>query len=768
MQIRQVNWAFTGWKVRLPQWVAIMWLTAWTVCAATVYTNDTDWAGQDWTLEDGDVIAGVHTNVGHFLIPDGVVVTVYPFDPTSTNFGRVAVFAQSTAIDGTLSANAAGYPYEEGPGAGSGRTGAGYGGRGSYGNYYGDPWAPDMLGSGGGHDSSYPSGGSGGGAIMIDATGAVVVDGVLSANGQNGTGRSGGGSGGSLWLRASSIGGSGTIAADGGGGSSSYDTAAGGGRIAFDTTQNDFTGIIRARAGTGHSRMPARNGTFSFQSNPNLDLVITNDIALPPGTNWVFRSLTVKDGVTFEIQSTPATVELDYADEMASRVTILNDLTVETGSALSADGLGYWVQEGPGRGTGRASGAYGGRGGPGQYGSGSSGMPGDIYGSAYTPDRLGSGGGGDGSGNAGGGALILDVGGTVTIEGTLSANGARSTYRGGGGSGGSVWLKTAVLAGDGTISADGGVASGSLAGGGGGGRIAIETAQNDFTGSLRARGYPGSFVPGRAGTLNFQSDATKDLVIEHDIALPPGTNWVFRSLTIKNGATFEIQSIPGTAAQDYADEVASRIRILSDVTVATNSALSADGLGYLFFEGPGAGSGGDTGSGGGGYGGAGGAGRYAGGGVYGKADAPDRLGSGGGRSGGSSGGGALILDIAGTLTVIGRLSADGETRGQRDGGGSGGSVWINAFRIAGTGEISADGGDSPVDDRGGGGGGGRIAIAVRSDSLTGEMPGTYIEYAGSANGRISVAGGDASEQAEDGTPGTFHFHVVRGTLFMVR
>lgn len=766
MQTRRANGLRMVWSAYLSSWIAFVWLTAWTVCAATVYTNDTDWAGQDWTLADGDVIAGVHTNVGHLSVPEGVAVTVYPFDSAVTNYGRVAVFAQSAAIDGALSADAAGYPYEQGPGAGSSRTGAGYGGRGSYGNYYGDPWAPDRLGSGGGHDASNPSGGSGGGAILIDATGAVVVNGTLSANGQNGTGRSGGGSGGSLWLRGASIAGSGTVTADGGSANTSHATGSGGGRIAFDTPQNIFTGIIRAQAGPATPGRIGRSGTFNFQSDPNLDLVITNDIALPPGTNWVFRSLTVKDGAIFEIQSTPGTVALDYADEIASRVTILNNLTVEAGSALSADGQGYWTQEGPGHGLNRSGAGHGGRGGHG------SNLPGDVYGSADTPDRLGSGGGpstttpGTGRGNAGGGALILEVGGTLTVTGTLSANGARGTGRTGGGSGGSVWLKTAVLAGNGVISADGGLADVTYSGGGGGGRIAIEALQNDFEGILRAEGKPSRTAPGRAGTLNFQSDPDKDLVIEHDIALPPGTNWVFRSITVQNDATFEVQSIPGSPALNYADEVASRIRVLGNLTIATNSALSADGLGYLVPQGPGAGSGVSTGAGGGGYGGPGGAGTTTGGDVYGVAETPDRLGSAGGYGDGSTGGGALILNVGGTLTVTGRISANGESRGGRNGGGSGGSVWIDAFRITGTGNVSADGGDSGSDYRGGGGGGGRIAITTRSDRFTGEMPGTYIEYAGSANGRLHVHGGSGGD-AEDGTPGTFHFHVIRGTLFMM-
>ncbi len=386
------------------------------------------------------------------------------------------------------------------------------------------------------------------------------------------------------------------------------------------------------------------------------------------------------------------------------------------------------------------------------------------------PDQLGSGGGsGGGAGNAGGGAVILDVVGEITVEGTLSANGARSSYRGGGGSGGSVWIKAGEIRGKGLIAADGGgTGAGGHSGGGGGGRIAFETAVNAFTGSIRAQGKPSShFERGRHGTFNFKSSPTQDLVIRSDIALPPGTNWLFKSLTVTNGAVFEVQSVPGTATELYTNEVASRLRILGDVTIAADSSLSVDGLGYLGKEGPGAGRGGSAGSSGGGYGGAGGFGRTAGGGVYGCSTTPDRLGSGGGNN--SNGGGTLILEAGGKVIVQGIVSATGDTLGERDGGGSGGSIWIKAERLEGEGTIVADGGSGGdlTTNRGGGGGGGRIAIEVISDRLTGEEPGTYLAYGGTPNGRVSVAGG-LGGLAEDGTPGTFFLFRPRGTAIMVR
>ncbi len=765
-----------------------LWLTAAAATAAT-YTNDTDWGGADLTLVNGDVIAGIHTNIGHFAVAAGATATVQPYGPVlsdpvysnevvigyaATNYyGWARIYAVSGTVAGTLSANAAGYPAKLGPETGVGSGGAGYGGRGTYGNTYGSADAPDQLGSGGGEVVGYPYGGAGGGAVLLQAVENLIIDGTLSANGGNGTGRSGGGSGGSLWLMAARIAGGGTVTADGGSGSTSYITAAGGGRIAFDTPQNEFNGIVRAKHGSGRAGWVARNGTFNFKADADLDLVISNDIALPPGTNWVFKSLIVTNGAVFEMQSTPGMATEQYTNEVASRLRIIGDVTVASGCVLSADGQGYWVQEGPGAGTSRSSAGYGGFGSYGYNGNRPDGLAGQPYGMANAPDRLGSGGGsGEGSGNAGGGAIILDVLGKVTVEGTLSANGARASYRGGGGSGGSVWIKAGEIRGKGLIAADGGgIGAGGYSGGGGGGRIAFETDLNTFIGSIRAQGQPSSYYErGRHGTFNFKPNATQDLVIRNAIALSPGTNWLFKSLTVTNGATFEIQSVTGTAALNYTNEVASRLRLLGDVTVASDSSLSVDGLGYLGKKGPGAGnSSSDTGSGGGGYGGAGGFGRTAGGGVYGSPATPDRLGSGGGNK--SNGGGALILNVGGKVIVQGTVSATGDTLGLRDGGGSGGSIWIKANGIEGLGKIVADGGNCGdlASDRGGGGGGGRIAIEVVTDRFTGEVPGTYIAYNGTPNGSITVAGGlGGSGTAEDGAPGTFYLYRPRGTVFMIR
>ncbi len=125
-----------------------------------------------------------------------------------------------------------------------------------------------------------------------------------------------------------------------------------------------------------------------------------------------------------------------------------------------------------------------------------------------------------------------------------------------------------------------------------------------------------------------------------------------------------------------------------------------------------------------GHGGAGGLGTDAayddGGLTYGSPTAPILFGSSGGPAfddGGTSGdgGGLIILNIGGTFTHDGSISANaGNGSGaegpdsKASGGGSGGSINITANSITGSGDFAADGGNggNGTDDDAGGGGGG--------------------------------------------------------------
>lgn len=93
---------------------------------------------------------------------------------------------------------------------------------------------------------------------------------------------------------------------------------------------------------------------------------------------------------------------------------------------------------------------------------------------------------------------------------------------------------------------------------------------------------------------------------------------------------------------------------------------------------------------------------------------------------GGSGGGVVVLTITDDLSLDGEINAEG-TSGQsvRAGGGAGGSIFIHATTVSGTGSLSVKGGDISGNTTcmGGGGSGGRIAIHYTMYSYTGELKG---------------------------------------------
>ncbi|MFO7871241.1 MAG: hypothetical protein R6V03_07385, partial [Kiritimatiellia bacterium] len=142
---------------------------------------------------------------------------------------------------------ARGHQTEEGPGAASGRSSAGHGGLGgkdnstaAAGDVYGSITNPVTIGSGGG-------GSKGGGAVFLDITGDVTIDGAVTADG-GATTANGPGSGGSVQLRVGgALSGIGTVSANGGlgGPGSGAMSSGGGGRVAviLETDGQDFSGF---------------------------------------------------------------------------------------------------------------------------------------------------------------------------------------------------------------------------------------------------------------------------------------------------------------------------------------------------------------------------------------------------------------------------------------------------------------------------------------------------------------------------------------------
>jgi len=173
---------------------------------------------------------------------------------------------------------------------------------------------------------------------------------------------------------------------------------------------------------------------------------------------------------------------------------------VNEGGLIHADEKGYPAKKGPGAetsGNGNGGGATHG-------GSRDGGTHGSCYGSVRHPVTLGSGG----CYASGGGAVRLTVASAATIHGTISVRGASTNDRTG--SGGSIWLSAASLAGGGLLRADGmdGVSQDRTPGCGGRLSVILTGEGQDFAdfdaagGRTTAYGgYNGSKVYGGAGTV---------------------------------------------------------------------------------------------------------------------------------------------------------------------------------------------------------------------------------------------------------------------------
>jgi hypothetical protein len=455
---------------------------------------------------------------------------------------------------------------------------------------------------------------------------------------------------------------------------------------------------------------------------------------------------TIPDGATvllsYEVNlgETPAGLVLD----------VIGDFTLDAGGAVNADGRGF-----NSFGAGGSSGATleGGGGGCGGYGGNSAnqspgGAPtGDVQ-QAYTTGGNGGAGIG-GPGGPGGGLIQLYVGGTLQINGTISANGISATNsRAGGGAGGSIVLAPANLSGNGTLSANGGAGEPVRGGGGGGGRIVLLAGTNTFAGTLHARGGAG-FVAGGAGTVYLATNSLPAFVLLDNGGLN-GTNTDLSyigsgaSLTISGGASGAFSWVLDLdrlliapqgrlcAVPTPPQAPSSLMLIVTNAVIQSGGSLSLDGAGYGAKAGLNAGgtytfnqatTGG--GGGGGGYGGAG-TNSQAWGGIPSRdsSDMPSSSGGGGGgtissTNVGGAGGGELRLVVFGTLQLDGSLSADGlPANYYGGGGGGGGSIHLTAGTLAGAGAFSANGGNGLLPG-GSGGGGGRIAIHCDTNHFTG-------------------------------------------------
>lgn len=238
------------------------------------------------------------------------------------------------------------------------------------------------------------------------------------------------------------------------------------------------------------------------------DLVINSGLQTLDGEQ-VYDNISVINGGTLQVTpyNTMGTTGRLF---LRARVSI----TVDGTSSIYADGAGYPGGAGiaaggePGDappstngGGGGATVAGGGGGGGGHAGAGHVGTPnnncagtastgGSAYGSASVTDATMGAGGGGGRGNGagggtGGGILVLSAP-SITIEGTVSANGDDGTFggnsAGGGGAGGSVIVVADNFICNGTLGASGGIGNNQNDDGGGGSGGWVKVAASTSSG----------------------------------------------------------------------------------------------------------------------------------------------------------------------------------------------------------------------------------------------------------------------------------------------
>ncbi|MBK7317717.1 DUF6531 domain-containing protein [Candidatus Villigracilis affinis] len=248
--------------------------------------------------------------------------------------------------------------------------------------------------------------------------------------------------------------------------------------------------------------------------------------------------------------------------------------------------------------------------------------------------------------------------------------------------------------------------------------------------------------------------------------------YTFTNLTIENGATLKLVT-NGNGDTSYTNDPGLQVN-LTNLSIASGGRISADGTGYPGAHesgtGPGAGISAWNTGGGGGHGGVGQSASGSGGIIYDSLNHPTLPGSSGGAgqdiyhstAPGGAGGGAIWLVVGDTANINGVISADGVVGAGNSGGGSGGSIIIEADTLLGTGSIHANGGPQ---NGGGNGAGGRVAIyattsnhtiLTTANGATGyEIPGkgtVYFDILGLANSTVEITPAQViADGADQGT-----------------
>jgi hypothetical protein len=691
------------------------------------------------------IVTNATLEAGGGLIADGVSSAVYP-------------------IGGQSASGTAG---------GGGGGGAGYGGAGvtNFNSIGGAPGIAtsrysDPTVSGGMGGSIAGPGGLGGGVINFNIPGRLILDGRISANGLPGLGNNaGGGGGGSIQLSARTIRGTGTISANGGNGFGPGG-GGGGGAVALFTDTNLFSGTLTAygglainSGGAGTVYMTSYNRQTGFGPQLIVDNGGTRGAKTPLPFSADVSDLTVTGGAFVASNSVTQFPTLrnlfigsnsTWVPAQTATFNIVSNLTILAGGSLNVDGQDLLLTQGGGQSLNSTGGGGGAAGVGGASAAGAAG--GIAINDSLTSPITQGGRGGAGLpqfsiGGNGGGAIKVTVGGTLRVDGRLSAEGAPGPTLGtGGGGGGSISISTKSFSGTGVISANGGPGN-VTGGGGGGGHIAIlNSSSNVFTGAITARGGSGANYGG-AGLVYLSGGNPAAPPFGNQLILDNGgvvgaytpllTMIQSLSLTVTGGAILTNSIfIPTLQNLLIGSNSTWLIAESGPLTIQTNATIQTGGLlsPVAAITGPAMGQTlTSRGGGGGGHGGYGGASfSNALGGIVTSDSITSPTGPGSSGGGGSPnlgglnnlgglGGGVLQLVVGRTLQLDGQISVNGRTAisNINSGGGSGGSLWVQALTISGAGSLSANGG--AANNLGGGGGGGRIALWDNTNHFTGTI-----------------------------------------------
>ena len=441
--------------------------------------------------------------------------------------------------------------------------------------------------------------------------------------------------------------------------------------------------------GTVHYNALFAKGSWgSYGAIGSQEWNVTNNISVYGGTHKIYGSF---------VGNATDSSGYNISEEGEGQIWNGKNITLGQDAVLDGNGLGFPVSTGPGGGNDLAEGGV-------HATTGNYGSIHDIYGNASAPTSLGSGGGVPGQGEPGGSAIKLK-GDSVVIEGNITMDGLGGVW--GQGAGGSIWIKADNISGSGELSASTQKKNDNR--GGGAGRIRLEYGSEMSYDGLIDLEYGGKEISDndyQIGTLTFTNntwpnDWTIDGYVgllggdygEGEVVNVEGDFVVNGNLVVWGDCFFNITNSV-TCYNKTANGRGVWINSSGNITISSGALVAGMAKGFPKRVGPGAGT-----WGGGSHGGeANGGGTHV---TYGSALEPTSLGSGGSLG---LGGSAVKFESLNKIVVDGDIRMDGDEHGNHR-GGAGGSIWLMASKITGSGNLNSTGSFRGTDSAAGGGGG---------------------------------------------------------------